>query len=304
MKRKFIINTFSGTKMSKGTFESIKEFSQENFKEFDHFLTENRDGIIKKTRQFLHEGYEQLIVCGGDGTLNAVVNGYFENGQAINPEASLVVTKVGCGSDYYKVIYKGKKKTDWKEVVLNHNKKKVDVGYMEFLSEKFENMYFANIISCGNSPYISEQKNNLPKWIPKMFQYMLPTLASIKDFKDYEIRLVVDGTEYELDIFDIIIAKGQYFGGGMLVGKDAELDDGLFDITVLDKIRPIKLLPKLPSLYTGTLDKHKEIKKYKGSTLEIYSKEPMLFEEDGEVYGTTDCKISIKKLAMSVCFPI
>jgi len=53
------------------------------------------------TRQSLEEGADQIIAVGGDGTVNEVVNGWFENDQPINPETSMSVLMCGSGCDFH-----------------------------------------------------------------------------------------------------------------------------------------------------------------------------------------------------------
>ena len=56
------------------------------------------------TRQALEEGTDQIIAVGGDGTVNEVVNGWFENDQPINPETTMSVLMCGSGCDFQRSL--------------------------------------------------------------------------------------------------------------------------------------------------------------------------------------------------------
>jgi diacylglycerol kinase family enzyme len=67
-------------------------------------LTNAPMDAMRITTHALHDGYERVVAVGGDGTINEVVNGFFQNGQAINPEAEFALLNLGTGGDFRKTF--------------------------------------------------------------------------------------------------------------------------------------------------------------------------------------------------------
>lgn len=307
MNTKFIINVRSGKGIQKEEIEELKSYFTKSLgcQNYDFVIPVNRQETISVTKKLLQENAEQIVAIGGDGTINSVANGFFENGQLIHPKSFLSVAKAGTGSDYFKSIVLGKKNCDWKDLIQEHEVKFVDVGYINFPSEsKYENQYFINMASVGIVPDVVYRKNRCPGWLPSIFKYTLPALASILFYKPQDVKLSLDGKkDWNIKLLSLSLSKGKYAGAGMKFGPEAVMDDGFFDITVILSMPFFKIPSKLSTLYTGTVADNVHIFKYKCSQIKIQSETPLPLEFDGELYGTTDVEIQIKKKALPVCFP-
>src|SRR5690348_2013455 len=72
------------------------------------------DRGIPQVRAALKDGVKRVVVVGGDGTVSDVVQGFFENGKPVAPDASIAVVPCGRGSDFFKAILQRKGKTHMK----------------------------------------------------------------------------------------------------------------------------------------------------------------------------------------------
>ena len=303
MKRHFIINSASGKGTTTKDFAELREFFTRKIGAFPYSIPKNREDTISITRHLLREGVDQIIVVGGDGTINSVVNGFFEDQKMIRPEACLAISKAGTAGDYYKSIFYEKPHVDWKDVVLEYDVTPVDIGKISYHDPEYESSYFVNMSGIGIVAEIVIRKNRLPVWIPSTLKYVVPALRTIFDYQPAEVNIQLDDKEIQAKIIAISAANGLFAGGGMKFGGHVTLTDGMFDITVIESMKHMEMLMRFSALYKGTLDQVKGVTKYKSSRLSISSPQKLKAEFDGEVYGTTDIDISIESKTLNVCLP-
>ena len=106
------------------------------------------------TRQALEEGADQIIAVGGDGTVNEVVNGWFENDRPINPETTMSVLMCGSGCDFQRSLVPEAFVHPTPEGNPSETKQ-IDVGKITFRDESDGSSvsYYANIGSLGPVSY-------------------------------------------------------------------------------------------------------------------------------------------------------
>jgi diacylglycerol kinase family enzyme len=85
----------------------------------------------------------------------------------------------------------------------------------------------------------------------------------------------------------------RYSGGGMMQCPEAVFDDGIFDLTLIDKISKIKVLMNIPRLYSGSFVHNKEVHQFKGNYIEIEAGKELLLEVDGEVVGAGNALLTL-----------
>lgn len=260
----FVVNPNSGKGITRKKVDRVINRFREAGLECESLFTKSSLDATMQTRKALKQGYTEIISCGGDGSANAVVNGFFEQGNAINSSASLGIAQLGSGSDYFRSISMGK---NWENIILQGKKVKADVGIIEYADAKAH--YFLNMAGIGISYEVTRRKEHLPLWMPSKLKYVIPTLAAFRSFIPQRISLEINGKAYEDNYLGVFISKGQYAGAGMRFGKGAGLFDGFFEITLVRPISAFKLLRHLGSLYKGDLDHIPEVTKIRSSRIDF-----------------------------------
>lgn len=263
-------------------------------------ITKNRDDITSQTRQALVEGFDQIVILGGDGTINAAVQGFFDENGPINPNACLVVTKWGTGSDYYKTVVAGSYVSDWKTLVTEHTVRAVDIGELEF---KDGRKLFVNIASVGISAVVAQMKNKGPQWVPNSLSYLIPAVSALLKYKVSPVKITYDNSARESRMLALFAAKGVFAGGGMRFGGGVGVDDGFFDVKLFEEMGIAKGLRRLPRLYQGRYGGIDEVYSFRAREVRVESAIPLAVECDGEVYGYTDVTIRLRPKALKVCWP-
>jgi diacylglycerol kinase family enzyme len=97
----------------------------------------------------------------------------------------------------------------------------------------------------------------------------------------------MDGTDLSNRIFSMNVGICRYNGGGMIQAPNAVPDDGLFDLTIINKLSKPRVILSLRRLYRGTIHKHPRVDSYTAKSIMIRSSDTILLETDGESLGHT-----------------
>ncbi|MFN7134316.1 MAG: diacylglycerol/lipid kinase family protein, partial [Myxococcales bacterium] len=191
---------------------------------------------------------------GGDGTINEVVNGFFEDGKPVSERAALGVIPRGTGGDFRKSFGWS---TDLKEAAARlkgEGTRPLDVGRVSFTTNEGGESarYFANIASLGVSGQVDYEVNHSSKALGGKLSFALGSLKAMLKYNDCRVRMSLDDKPaHEVLVTTLAVANGQYFGGGMWVAPDAKPDDGEFDITLWSGYRLKDFVLKANAMYTG-----------------------------------------------------
>lgn len=244
----------------------------------------------------LKQGFRRVVAVGGDGTLNEVVNGFFENGKAIDSQAVLGVLPRGTGGDFRKTFGWS---TSWDEAVdrlAKNETQPFDVGELQYVDAKGETRlrYFANICSFGASGVVDAEVNKSSKALGGKLSFMLASVRALLKYKDVEVRFRLDGGEpLTMPITTLSVANGKYFGGGMKVAPDAEVNDGLFHVTVWSGYGLSDFALKQGAIYSGNHVKWKGTTVHQCRELTAESDGQVLIDCDGEQPGTLPCRMRV-----------
>ncbi|MES1990013.1 MAG: diacylglycerol kinase family protein [Pseudomonadota bacterium] len=259
------------------------------------------------TRQALKSGAQLVIAVGGDGTINEVVNGFFEGGVSLNPDAHLAILNTGTGGDFRKTF-------DFSED-LNHCVKRIgagttraiDLGRITYTSEDGleDTRYFNNIASFGLSGEVvrAVNKAGISKMFGGTFAFFWSSLKASYLYKTKPVRIVTDaGFDETLNIGICAVANGRFFGGGMMIAPNAVPDDGLFDITIMHDTTFKDMLIGGGSLRDGTHLKNPKVLTLRATSLTAtpVGPDPVLLDVDGEGPGRLPARYDILPTALTL----
>lgn len=263
---------------------------------FDYRMTEFSLHAIEITRDALKQGYDTVVAVGGDGTLNEVVNGFFENDQMINPEARLGVISCGTGGDFVRTAGLAKNVKTACQTIAQGRTRKIDLGLASFKDHQGNDVakYFINVAGFGIDGEIVYRVNHTSKAFGGFLSFLWGTLAAIASFQPHEIRLEIDGAiRFNGKATVIAVGNGKYIGGGMKIVPMAELDTGYFDVVVVDNMSKFELIKNLPRIYSGSHIDDPRVYCMRGKRIKANSPERVLVDIEGEQPGTLDIEISI-----------
>ncbi len=273
---------------------------------FDLHRTTRPGDATAAVRSALAQGYRTILVAGGDGTLNEVVNGFFDaGGSPIEPDAVLGVLPSGTGGDFRRAAGIPARLDAAAALIASGSRRRIDAGRVDFASG--DHRFFVNIADCGMGGEVvarvnrSAHKASGPRGTAV---FLAASIVTLWNYAPRRARIDVDGVRIERDVRSVVVANGQYFGGGMHVAPGAELDGGRFDVVVIAETGRTRVLTGIPSLYRGRHVARREVEVYRGRVVRVACDgAPMLFDVEGEQVGTTPATLTCLPAAINICAP-
>jgi YegS/Rv2252/BmrU family lipid kinase len=229
MQRRFIyfINPISGTKGKTLLLQTIKQKTLQQNIPFE-ILHTNAEGNYNYLHQkIVQEKITDIIVCGGDGTINQIVNVL----QGVNVNIGIIPMGSGNGLALAAKISK------------NINKALIVIfkGHAVFVDSFYINKKFSCMLSgLGFDAQVAhdfakQQKRGLVTYVKQSTKNFLKA-------KPYHFGLMVDGNIFTTKAFFISIANSNQFGNNFTIAPQASLHDGLLDIVVVSKMSKMRLI--------------------------------------------------------------
>jgi YegS/Rv2252/BmrU family lipid kinase len=282
-----IVNKAAGGGKAENDWPLIEELLKKHGVRFSAFFTSRRlhASIIARTK--IKEGFSKIIVVGGDGTMNEVINGLFSQGSMQTTEVMLGMISVGTGNDWARMfnIPKG-----YEEAVLTIKTQRTflqDAGLVHYTRNGKEwKRYFINIAGMGFGARVVERTNRMKdKGKSGALLYFYNIFASLMGYRALRADIEIDGKTYDRKIFSLNVGICKFNGGGMIQVPQAVADDGLYSITLIKKIGKLNVLANVKRLYNGSIVKHSRVETYTGQSVQIAGSPRLQLETDGETLG-------------------
>ena len=242
----------------------------------------------------------RLVVVGGDGSVNEVVNGVV--GEA---GVELAVIPRGTGWDFVRTFGIPRDLDGALDVALEGAVREIDVGAVSYRAWAGgeAKAYFANVGSAGISGAIAQRANESSKALGGKVSYYWATLAVFLGWQTGEMAVTVDDERRSARMIDAMVCNGKFLGGGMMMCPDAEPDDGLFDVMLIGDVTKRDLAFVLPKTYKGRHLPHPRLELLRGRTVTVDAAEPLPIELDGEQPGTTPARFEVVPRALRLRVP-
>lgn len=237
------------------------------------------------------DGVTCVAVVGGDGTLNEVAQAYVDSrGNPIaGPELGLI--PAGTGGDFRKTFRLGDGVDEAARRLRDASPRPLDLGALELVADDGSRVVraFLNIASFGIGGLTDRIVNSTPKWMGGRAAFFSGTLRAMFAYRNAPVRVTVDGAPFhEGPIFNVAVANGRFFGGGMMIAPDADPSDGQFDVVALGDVGRAETLLLSPKIYRGTHPEHAKVHVTRGKVVEaepLGASARVLIDMDGETPG-------------------
>jgi YegS/Rv2252/BmrU family lipid kinase len=306
MKNVVVANPKAAAGRVQSLWEKSREAMEARLGGIEVRFTSGPGDATELTRRAIAEGANRIIAVGGDGTVNEVVNGFFDESGRAARETSLVVYPAGTGGDFARSI--GMSGTDAVLALDEAEERPIDVGRAQFLDHTGKNVvrHFVNISSFGSSGLIVDKVNKSTKVLGGKASFCIGTLRGLVAYNNQRVRLRVDDVfDEEIVINTVAVANGRFFGGSMMIAPHALLDDGFFDVVVLGDIGLVTFLRYSGKIYKGRHIGLPEIRELRGRVVEATppGREPVLIDLDGEQPGRLPVRYGVLPSAIKLLAP-
>jgi diacylglycerol kinase (ATP) len=265
---------------------SLDILRKSGFKLSVHF-TKAAGEVLPVTRKALADGFDAIIVAGGDGTTNEAIN-------AIVPsDVPLGILPFGGSNVVARELSIPMHPIRAAEIIARRQVRRIDLG-------RANGRYFAMMAGCGYDAYAISRTSQRIKKIISRYAYVW---AGIKDFIGYrpvEIRVLLDNGKVQERGTFVVAANTHFYGGSHEMTPFAEVDDGFLDVLVYKGRTQLGLARFVLSMFYRQHLRMKHVRYYRVRRVEFHSDSPTIAQIDGDVLGGLPVLIEVVPRVLNV----
>lgn len=295
-----IANPSSGGGRAKRLWCHLEPYLKEKVGSFDIRWTEKRGDALQYAS--LSKRYRLVIACGGDGTLHEVANGLMK---LPTPRPLLGFLSLGTGGDFIRSLKIPSNPFRQIDLLAQRNETEIDLAEIEFETDHGrETRFFLNIADAGLGADVLGRLKKARNLLGRKLSYLLATIQSYALRQPFDAQIILDGkVEEKKQLILAAVANGRFFGGGMQIAPQANLQDGCFEIILVKDLKVIWLPLSLPFLYTKRLHWLPQVEVRRAKKVELISKKEIFLDIDGELIGKLPASLQIRPRALKVIAP-
>lgn len=266
----------------------------------EHFYNHDLELIIKpvKSPEELgnivreYQSYVDLVIVGGgDGTLNSVVDSLVET------NLPLAILPLGTANDLARTLKIPLTIKEACDVIVKGKLKKIDLGWVN-------GKYFFNVASLGLSVDITNKLSRGLKRRWGVLAYGITALQVISKTRPFHVTIFANQEEIKTKTVQIAIGNGRYYGGGMAIANDAAIDDQRLDLYSLEIRKWWQIFPLIWRLPKGQHNVLSCVRTIEAQEIEIHTRKSYDINTDGEITTISPAKFKVIPRALSVYVPI
>ena len=228
-------------------------------------------------KQAVDAGVDRIVAVGGDGTVNAILNG-------IAPEfrrVELAIVPMGTGNDLARCLGIPTELKAALTLALEAPSTPLDVG--RFHLGDAPARYFVNVSAGGFAGVVDQiaEDGDTQRW--GSLKYLASAVGAMRDVQTYALTIVANGQWFQLESYNVMVGNGRFAAGGIPVAPDAVINDGVFDIAILPAAALVQSLLASLDILRGKHIESDKVITFRSATLEIQCQSPISFNLDGEL---------------------
>ncbi|HYL94407.1 MAG TPA: diacylglycerol kinase family protein [Terriglobales bacterium] len=247
-----------------------------------------------------------VLLLGGDGTVQRHLAAF------VQAQTPLLVVPAGSANDFARALglRTGSEALDaWRRfLAARDNIRQVDVGIVTFADDgarATNPAYFSCALGAGVDAAVAQRVNSLPRWLRANGGYFLAAIPALLHFQARRIAITATqagGQQRTISEPGILAAAANapWYGHGMRIAPQAELDDGLLEFCFVRQVGKLRLLRLFPKVYRGGHLGLPEVEYFRAERVCIESQEPLAVHADGEPLGQTPVEVTVARRALRV----
>jgi len=287
---KIIANLRAGHGRGARAIRELKLLLEAKEIKHDLFQTRHPGHATELAWRLIKKGERRIVVFGGDGTISEVVNA------AVNSEIELGVISVGTGNDLARSLglpYNQPGKA--LEIILNGEPIRIDVGWEQ-------ERCFISTLGLGFPAIIAHEANKM-RYLKGPPAFFVATYKAISRLRPIPARITLDSVTLNVNCTSILIQNTRFCGGGLLMAPEAQTNDGLFDVVVVNDIGKVDLMLNFPRIYSGRHLQHPKFSLYRSRSVRIDTPMNLSKMFDGDIYGQTPVNAKVLREAVTIIGP-
>ena len=295
MKHLFIINPAAGSRDRTESYtKNIREVCDARGLSYRIEVSGAPGECCRIAREAAQSGEEyRIYACGGDGTLNEVVQG-----AAGHDNVAITVFSGGSGNDFAKLF-------DEPEAFFSLERL-LDAQEVTFDLIKCNDDFSLNICSVGLDARIGTDVSHY-KRLPLLSgfrAYAASTVVNVIKGISEHYRVELNGQVIDRDMTMICVCNGRFYGGGFNPVPEADPTDGLLDVLIVNKVSRLQVAGVVGKYKAGRYKELSElVTHYRTDAVKIACDKPTPVNLDGELRMAQEVALSVAKEKLRFFYP-
>ena len=285
MKILVITNPLAGAGKTLRLLPKIKQWLSASPHEFSFTIPESPDRMRLEIMKAADQGIEALLLIGGDGTVHQALRAIAETNIPFG------FLPCGRGNDFARNVGLPSKLKKGCSLPSNPSFHQVDLP-------RINHIPFVAVAYVGFDAEVNKLANDGRGYFGGTLGYIVCVLKTLKTFKPFEVEITIDDLTWRERVMMVTVANAPFYGGGMKIAPDANMNDGVLDICIVQEISKLELLRQFPKVFKGTHVSHPRIMMKAGRRIKLVSDEHREVFADGEYAGNlpAECTIGNEKV--------
>ena len=298
MKARLLVNPVSGTDAAPDYLPLINERLRARVGLMDIVITVAPGDATSAAAQAVRDGYDYLFVAGGDGTLNEALNGVATIPNGLSRTVFGIVP-LGTGNDFATTLGIPPDIETALDALAAGDPVPVDVGVMN-------GRHFFNVSGGGFIAEVSDAVDTELKSIAGRLAYLIGGAQVLMTHEPVSAEMLLTGSSEQRAHFDLhafAVCNARQAGGGKLIAPDAEIDDGLLDVCLIESMPTVEFLALLKKVSSGDHLADERVHYFRTPELELSFARTIKVNTDGQVLDAGHCEYRILHHATRVLRP-
>jgi diacylglycerol kinase (ATP) len=209
------------------------------------------------------DGVDAVVALGGDGMAHLALNA------VAGTDTPLGIVPAGTGNDLAASLKLPTKDPVAATAVIADRLMNGTAWPMDAV--RVGEKWFGCVLGAGYDSRVNDRANRM-SWPHGRMRYNLAMVAELRVFKPLPFRITLDDDEpWETEAMLVAVGNAKSYGAGMKICPDADLTDGLIDVTVIGPISKPELLKTFPKVFKGTHVSHPAVTTRRAKVVKLVS---------------------------------
>jgi diacylglycerol kinase (ATP) len=285
-----IVNPSSGRERAPEYLDLLEARLKEHFSPVDIVLTAGEGDARRAAAAAVVDGCRQLIVAGGDGTLNEALNGVMEAGGL--EATTFGVVPLGTGNDFAAALDIPEEIERAVDVLIRGRTVSVDVG-------EVNGRAFVNTSGGGFIAEVSQAVSPQLKTIAGRLAYLVGGAQALLEYEPVRatVGLEPGGERLGLGLHAFAVCNSRLIGGGRLIAPEAIIDDGLLDVCLIEAMSTLEFVTLARKVAAGDHVGDPRVRYHRASVISMTFDREIAINTDGEVLSARECQYGVRSRA-------
>lgn len=286
-------------------WQKIEKCLKEKQIDFDFVQSENQGSVERLVKMMISNGYQTIVIVGGDSALNDAVNCLMQTDRDVRERIALGVIPNGLVNDFAR--YWGFRESEYEQTIewlRQRRVRKIDLGHIRYVNKDGDrcHRYFLNCINIGLTAAIMNLRRQTRRILwSRTLSFALSSLLLIFQRLEYKMHLKINTDVVKRKVMTVCIGSGPGYGQT----PNAVPYNGMLDVSVVYHPEVTQLIEGFYLLFTGKFLNHKSVHPYRTQEVQVEEAQRAMVSIDGRLMNTPvgPFKVTVEQEVINFLIP-